>query len=672
MIYCRWICTFIIAFMAARASAYKQDVHMVLIDKAVEQSVLSGAIWSDWGLPNKDREQFTFIATENNFHTAVKPTDKLGYKELLSYGVDAEDTGIGADVFGRYFSRAFDHFYNPQANSKINLFNAYVNYTNPDWALESAKTDGYPSIAGQDFSYSDAQVYFYAAFAASTNEDRRRYMGRTFQTLGHVVHLLQDAAQPEHTRIDQHCDAPVCNALYAVAQDDGNSLYEQFTQALRYCTPTGLSPIPLGPINSTVTCDKLNGVANQPFITRAVYLGEYPIPKFAKPEDYWHTADLKGMADFSSMNFISSDTGYNLGPCTEIPCNPGMQARLYPNSADLPYPSGDPSTTWAHSERLSDIVHPNALGALGKYKDTNVRFIGLTTRDYFTGQDVTIPRMATYSVFTERLAKVSFTRGAGEIPVFAVNYFNLEQWSQLLLPRAVAYSTGLINYFFRYRISVTEKPASSGISTWEVRNLSEYDFNGCIEIFYENQNGIRNSLNRCSNGQSETIGAGQTLDIGTLRLPSGVTAEKYLYAVAKQYNPRDNRNLAVAATRFLYTPPPEPCGNSISFEGGYQTVIREFDLGTSCGYFTVSWDMRDIPDSISITNVLGTVKGGSGSSLISGTGESTIVYYPSSTSENERGYFPKRIARVKVTGGSPETKWYIKVSCPVKGFGQRC
>jgi len=54
-----------------------------------------------------------------------------------------------------------------------------------------------------DRSWPGARAYFYQALTSSDPVTREQSFGKTFKYLGHVMHLLADAAVPEHTRNDQ-------------------------------------------------------------------------------------------------------------------------------------------------------------------------------------------------------------------------------------------------------------------------------------------------------------------------------------------------------------------------------------------------------------------------------------------------------------------------------------
>jgi len=50
--------------------------------------------------------------------------------------------------------------------------------------------------------WDNAKNYYYSALTSTSGENYETYLARTFQALGHVLHLLQDASVPAHVRND--------------------------------------------------------------------------------------------------------------------------------------------------------------------------------------------------------------------------------------------------------------------------------------------------------------------------------------------------------------------------------------------------------------------------------------------------------------------------------------
>ena len=169
-------------------SSYEPATHSDISEEATRRSILSGGeMFGKLGFEAKPFDLQTAKFPNSN---AIDQT----IVDLIRFGANWEDS--------RSSAQAIKHFYNPVDGSKLLPF---IGATSPDWALE----DGDP-IVGQAFSYYQMRVSFFKALASRTKSDRDKEWGRTFQTMGHVIHHLQDMAQPQHVRGDAHCDAVPC------------------------------------------------------------------------------------------------------------------------------------------------------------------------------------------------------------------------------------------------------------------------------------------------------------------------------------------------------------------------------------------------------------------------------------------------------------------------------
>jgi hypothetical protein len=81
-----------------------------------------------------------------------------------------------------------------------------------------------------------------------------------------------------------------------------------------------------------------------------------------------------------------------------------------------------------------------------------VTFLGNVFTDNYTGAIEQNAKMTTYSLFDQDLKK------KGENPAFTLNDRNYAAAANILLKRAVGYSAGLLNYFFRGSIDISLPP----------------------------------------------------------------------------------------------------------------------------------------------------------------------------------------------------------------------
>ena len=188
-------------------AGYEVDTHAAISQKAAELSSLKSS-FSQLGLMAVaiDDSRQAFPSSESGVPRSIL--------ELIEFGAKWEDNlGIVQHSF-----QPLRHFYDPIYDRGLDVggfIGASQSVKSPDWALEDLATyAGSPGpLAYQDFSLRDARDYLYGALTANSAVQRKGFFGRVFQTIGHVMHHLQDMAQPQHVRNDPHCDQRACALL---------------------------------------------------------------------------------------------------------------------------------------------------------------------------------------------------------------------------------------------------------------------------------------------------------------------------------------------------------------------------------------------------------------------------------------------------------------------------
>jgi hypothetical protein len=359
----------------------------------------------------------------------------------MAIGAQLEDTLTS--------NRSLNHFYNPRTGRPLTVLGFQLGQASPDWALAQPST-----VNGQEFSYWNARQYLIEALTQPREADRKRAFGRAFQILGHVVHHLQDMAQPQHVRNDPHCD----DFFWCFGPAYSPSLYEKWSEAVQETLIT--DPAAVG-----YSIDSL-------LFTSA----------FNSPMRFWHTmlpgtdspATGSGIAEFTHSNFVSAGTNFLSGG-----------GGLFPNpSFPLPTPS-------AIVEKRQ-ITDPDLLGRNQPLRG-EIWFIPTSGTDNFTGATVSNPRASTFSIFSEDL------RARTGLRTTTLNRFNFRAAHEHLIPRAVAYSAGMINYFFRGKIDFVPDPSNSG--QYLIRNLGSEPMKGKFNLYYDDQVGNRNPV-RDAGGQA--------------------------------------------------------------------------------------------------------------------------------------------------------------------------
>lgn len=403
---------------ALEAFAYEVETHRALSAAAADAAAIADPV-SDLGLKG--------IADPGQ-----RFPDSMGKtaRDLIRDGAKFEDN----------VPRPLTHFFDPVNNRPLTVGGVPLGRTSPDWALEdSGQITGFLTLGEQRFSFVDARGYLLNALTSAMERDRNVNFGLMFETLGHVIHHVQDMAQPQHVRNDAHLDLGV-----TVPGITNPSAYEKWTDrdGVRGALPFG----GYAPTYSASDRTTFNAARNQ-----------------------WTTPDGKGMADFTNRNFVSAGTNFD---------RPGLFAAPDINttttsSADIQaLCAGDGLTVPVFCE------NPNLTG--------QVFFIGTTVTDRLTGAAASNPFASTFSIFDPDL------KNAGKNFVYTLNRFNFAAAHNFLIPRAVGYSAGTLNYFFRGKIDLVPDPADP--ARLLVKNLGPEPMKGTFQLYYDGKDEIRRAV----------------------------------------------------------------------------------------------------------------------------------------------------------------------------------
>lgn len=251
--------------------------------------------------------------------------------------------------------------------------------------------------------------------AAALEQERKAYWATTFRSVGHVIHLIQDMAQPQHTRNESH---GVGHSALFEKYIDARANPEERSFSVDALTLTRSSRT-LRPLDYELKDSAGNSLA-------------YPIPRFSSFTDYWTTArgtaprqesinSGKGIADYTSRGFLTPGTSIGLG---------GSDYSLPPRSI------GDSSY---------QIVVENALCDDSAQSGVKWQYAKRTVVDSHA-PDRSEPI---------KLQSRSLWRGSPQSQFFSMNHCVLDDLGRVLIPRAVAYSAGIIDYFFRGQMKIS-------------------------------------------------------------------------------------------------------------------------------------------------------------------------------------------------------------------------
>ncbi len=329
------------------------------------------------------------------------------------------------------FPRFLNHFHNPLAAdwSQAGL-GMSIGQSSILWGQNTSQSA--PSWAWQDL-----RRYYFEALTKASRADRDVGLSRTFEALGRQVHLIQDAASPGHTRNDPHV---LYN--YETLVDDVRKREATAFEGWLAASPDTPGAPDLG--WRSLDSNPLAPVAVARLSDSDRYLGGNPLVT---------TDALIGLAEYTNVNFFSEDRIF-----TENDTN--VQKRFpYPNRASA-------------TEQDFDVQ------------------IGAATvkRRYFvkTGDGATGYRLATVGLLRDyhQRFNLDWTRFR-ESP--ALDEAVYRDYAARLVPRAVTYSTALLDYFFRGQIGAFGDDLSMSL-----QNFSDDEaIDGTFALYYDDASEVR-------------------------------------------------------------------------------------------------------------------------------------------------------------------------------------
>lgn len=272
--------------------------------------------------------------------------------------------------------------------------------------MEEDKGTFYTALTGKDFT--DTVV-------APDKAKRDEYFARTFKGLGHQMHLIQDAAQPDHVRNDAHPE----DAIFGKNILNGSRYFETWAKEEDKS------------INSYAANPILPGVS-----LNLSYNNLVPITQFIDTDQYNGmnptTSLTQGISEYANANFFSGDTIF--------------ASERYSTSDRHYFPYPKRSSTDLQSF-IAGTKPPETITDVDGNTDTGIWISKLSD-----GEAVG------HLVRTSSLTKIVYNL-FGEGALFYSTFYRDEKchedYAQKLIPRAVGYSAGLLNYFFRGTIEIT-------------------------------------------------------------------------------------------------------------------------------------------------------------------------------------------------------------------------
>jgi len=469
----------LLAISGALPAALAHDnhtIHPTLTDKAYDAWTLKddGDFFKKVGV--KETDTFS-IPTLPSDADSLSAAIKIGASSWsLSQPATLKDWLIAGSIDeDAPDTRCLAHFYNPIGTHYLTDPITVSGRDSFEWAsagtsftpLMGAK----PSPGTNQESWVKAREYYYDSLTKSSKTDREANLAHTFYAIGKVSHLLQDLSQPEHVRNDAHMvngsETPIVGALGGIVPE------------ARWIENYGR--------------DKIVTIAAWPELDSVPALDWKP-SGFKKMEDFWNRkvytgsstaldedasgTKLLGLAEFVNGNFLGADAGYQ-----------STDAKHY-----FPHPSLGDTNVGTYS--VHDVLPANTWrsGATVNPKS------GIFRQSVFLRKDrsgVVVDRhsVLNYSqLYRGRIFGVESPHTDAKTTINAPDV--LENYHKIVLPKAIKYTSGIMDYFLRGKLEVRV--------TWDEEN-DEYKLDitnksgdtlkgGQFTLYADNTGGTRTAV----------------------------------------------------------------------------------------------------------------------------------------------------------------------------------
>jgi hypothetical protein len=328
-------------------------------------------------------------------------------------------------------TRSVNHFHNPlkpwnEAGLDDKIL-GILSYKGQSQVLWAQNTN---QNVGGKWSWQDARRYFYDGLTSKTKSGRDKNFADNFRAVGQLMHLVHDASVPEHVRNDAHAIPAYEAEVESIRLKHGDVWRSWINSPISF--DKAILDIPPThaaasvPISRIVDSDKYTG--DNPNITATLFNLPQPI----------------GIAEYTNANFLSNDTMFE------------SETRHH-----------------FHYPRVTDTVIWT-----GKNKKRYVKK---------NGNGDAIDHLATISKLWEYRMRY-FPQYAKYYPLI-LDGECYKEYAEKLIPRAVGYSAGLLNYFFRgdIRLEYITTPEPGYLVVNNTGEKMEGDFT----IYYDTVNDDR-------------------------------------------------------------------------------------------------------------------------------------------------------------------------------------
>jgi len=322
------------------------------------------------------------------------------------------------------------------------------------------------------WSWQNARSNQWAGLTATNQVDRITALTNMFRAMGQVMHLLEDTSQPQHVRNEQHLDKipylKISAPWRSPIEDYGNDHYLQLNYQ-----------------HSILDWRAVGFKKLEDFWDRHLYNGVGTVLLAAE-----NGGAQLGLAEWCNGNFLGARHMYP-DHQNEYNSDGTKNIKWYP------YPSLNHSTDYPQIKaNFPAAVHPIGLknGQQGSSiyvdkTDDGVKFSYLSRLTFF---GASFPYTEQMTIYDDNV---------------------LKSYHDQLIPKAVEYSAGLLDYFFRGTLSATVVGYDSNLQQYtnHVINTSSNDFSGGAFYLFMQANGGRGLIQ--SNALIGTLASGASTNL---------------------------------------------------------------------------------------------------------------------------------------------------------------
>jgi hypothetical protein len=406
-------------FLVGDAPAYDIDTHQRITAEVLLQPGIGESIQRSSG--------FDLTSVVNGRSVA----------QWFQYGAQREDDLVRAIIEDHTAGRPRNHFHNP----------LWMDWTQagyrPFTVWEGSPLGTSSILWSQDpvntWSWSKVRSYYREAVTHSSVSTRTNRLADMFRGLGHLIHLIQDASVPQHTRNDPHAGISLETMFNWILTAQPEVFASYLAHVVR---PDGawktMPPNPLVPVAIARLIDTDRYSGQNPQVT---------------------TVNNIGLAEYANANFVTEDRNWSSPPNNAFPYP--SRSSVDEDSFPVELPSGE-VVQRRYYVKMRDGDSGYRVATVGYLMNYLVWF-GLPSSRY--GEHTALDEMV-YRDLAPRL-----------------------------LPRAVGYSAELLEYFFRGRMGVALTLAPDGsLLKGNVRitnELVDEDMQGTFALYYDAKAGDR-------------------------------------------------------------------------------------------------------------------------------------------------------------------------------------